>query len=330
MTRLAIIGAGVISTIHAKAVRAIPNATVTWVADQDLARAETLAGGLGARATASNEEAISAADVDAVLVTVPTPFHRPVVELTAAAGKHVLCEKPVARTVDDAEAIMTACNAAGVRLMIGHVVRFFPEYSRVKKALDAGEIGQVGIARLTRVGPSPTPTRAWFANTALSGGVVVDMMIHDLDTLLWYFGPIERIFASGSGDVYAQAAIRFASGVVGHVEASWVHARFRTTLEIAGEHGILSRDSDVTAPLRIDRIGDDGDSSVERRGIWPELPYLLQLQHFVDRLEDGQSFLTDGAVGRNALEAALAVRTSIQTGRPVHFVDGHPAAGEIA
>jgi predicted dehydrogenase len=331
MTRLAIVGAGVISSIHAKALRSIPDAQVTWVADQDLSRAEALAAGFGARATASNEEAIATGDVDAVLAAVPTPFHRPVVELAAAAGKHILCEKPIARTVDDAEAMIAAADAAGIRLMIGHVVRFFPEYARIKTALASGDVGQVGIARAARVGPSPSASRSWFGNTALSGGVVVDMMIHDLDTLIWYFGPVERIFANGPGDSYAQATIRFAGGVVAHVEASWLHARFRTTMEIAGEHGILQHDSDLSLPLRLDRIGGDGDSSVERRGVWTERPYLLQLRHFLDRLQDGEPFLTSGREGRTALEAALAILESIRTGQPVHFADGRPAfAGEIA
>jgi predicted dehydrogenase len=338
VTRLAIVGAGIISGYHARALQGLADARVTWVADQDLERARALAAELGARATADNDEALGASDVDAVLVAVPTPFHRPVVELAAVHGKHVLCEKPIARSVEDAEAMIAACAAAGARLMVGQVVRFFPEYARIKTVLDEGTLGPIGLVRSSRVGSSPGLTRAWIGDLALSGGVVVDLMIHELDTLRWYFGDLARVFAHGlsyspyqaTAD-HAQALLRFESGVVAHVEASWAHAAFRTTLEIAGEHGIVRHDSEEVAPLRYD-LPAEGTSPprVERRGAISALPYRLQLRHFIDRLRDGEPFLTPGEEGLRALEAALAVLASVRSGRPVHFAGGRPPREAIA
>jgi len=328
MTRIAIVGAGGMGAVHAASCLRLPDVTVAWVADRDAARAESLAAKLGARATTREEEAIAAADVDAVIVAVPTPFHRPVTELAAAHAKHVFCEKPIARTVEDAEAMVAACQTAGVRLMIGHVVRFFRDYARIKTMLDEGVIGQVGVVRASRVNVYPGADRAWYADLERTGGLVVDMMIHDLDTLRWYFGEVERVFAHGLSYTphqpttdYALALLRFANGVIAHVEASWAHTRFRTAIELAGEHGTIRHDSDKTAAIRIERTarGDDAGRSWGTSSPVAEGPNQAELRHFLDRLQDGAPFLIEGEEAIRALDLALAVLESIRTGRPVYL-----------
>jgi UDP-N-acetylglucosamine 3-dehydrogenase len=150
-------------------------------------------------------------------------------------------------------------------------------------------------------------------------------MIHELDTLLWYFGDIARVYGfsttGATGDTtvdYAQALLRFQSGVIAHVEASWAHAGFRTRFEIAGEHGILAHDSEESASLRRDIPGNDLiPARIERRTSSPYRPYHDQLRHFIDRLNDGKPFLVDGEQGRRALVAARAVQESARTGQPV-------------
>lgn len=314
---------------HARVLQEIPDASVGWIVDQDLDRAEALARNLGARATSNYLDALNTNDIDAVLVTTPTPFHRTVVELAAAHGKHVFCEKPIARTIKDAEAMIATCDRAGTRLMVGHVVRFSPESERIKETLEAGTLGQIGVARATRVGRTPALTRAWFGDTTQSGGVVVDLMIHDLDTMIWYFGDVERAYAHVTHSGYAQAIVRFVSGVIAHLEASWAHARFRTTFEVAGQYGVVNYDSDDSAAFRLDLFGDNGSAFVERKPAWTDRPYLLQMQHFLDRLADSAPFFVDGVDGQRALEAALAVLASSRSGRPIHFENGRPISKEI-
>jgi UDP-N-acetylglucosamine 3-dehydrogenase len=328
MTRIALIGAGVIANTHLQASQQLSNVEITWVADIDRVRAETLASIVGAKATDDPAEAIAAADTDAVIVAVPTLSHRPMVELAAAHGKAVLCEKPLARTVADAEAIVATCQQANVPLTVGQVVRFFPAYQRLKAALDEDAIGKPGMARVARIGPHPGPTRAWFNDPAASGGVVLDMMIHELDLLRWWFGDVVRLYGLGMQKVvpgrdYAQASLRFASGTVAHVEASWSHAAFRTTVEIAGERGMVQYDSEQAAAIRIDRPEIDGQpSSVTRRYADTLGPWREQLRHFVDRLGDGEPFLVTGEDGVRAVDLALAVRHSIVSGQPVSIVNG--------
>jgi UDP-N-acetylglucosamine 3-dehydrogenase len=329
MTRVAVIGAGAMGAVQARECAGVPGVTVAWIADQDQARAEAVAAELGARATTENTEAI-ANDVDAVIVTVPTPFHRSVTELAAAHGKHVFCEKPIARTIEDAEAMIAACDQAGVRLMIGHVVRFFPEFVKIREVLQAGTLGQIGLVRASRVNGFPPGERNWYRDLATSGGLVVDLMIHDFDTLRWYFGDIERVFAHGLSYTphqqtsdYALAVLRFTNGVIAHVEGSWAHGGWRTAMEIAGEHGIVRHNGDEAAPIHLERPGATfQESLITRHWASNESPYQAELRHFFARLADGGPFETDGSAGVRALEVSLAVLASIRTGRVIHFVDG--------
>lgn len=334
MTKIALIGAGAIADVHLRAIQQVDRAELAWVADVDPVRAEALASKAGARFATDPSAAIADPAVDAVIVAVPTPAHREIVEIAARHGKAVLCEKPLARTVPDAEAIVEICDRAGVRLMVGQIVRFFPAYQRFHAALQEGAVGSRGVARVSRVGPHPGPERAWFRDQAASGGVVLDLMIHELDFLRCCFGEVARIYASGPHNLhegldYAQAVVRFESGTIAHVEASWAHAAFRTSIEYAGERGILSYDSEQTSTLRIDMPGVSQAPAVSHRDADPIGPWREQLRHFIDRLDDGAPFLVSGEDGLRAVELALAVRQSVTTGQPVHFENGRAPRLEV-
>jgi UDP-N-acetylglucosamine 3-dehydrogenase len=336
MARVAVIGAGAMGAVQARACADLPGVTVAWIADQDQARAEAVAAELGAQATTDNATAL-AADIDAVIIAVPTPFHRPVTELAAAHGKHVFCEKPIARTIEDAEAMITACDRACVRLMIGHVVRFFPEFAKIREILQAGSLGQIGLVRASRVNEHPPGDRNWYRDLATSGGLVVDLMIHDFDTLRWYFGDVERVFAHGLSYTphqptsdYALAVLRFGNGVIAHVEGSWAHGGWRTGMEIVGEHGIVRHNGEEAAPIRVERPTETfQESLITRHWASHVSSYHAELRHFFDCFADGSPFETDGREGMRALEVSLAVLASIRTGRPIHFVDGRAPRDEI-
>ncbi|HEY8599910.1 MAG TPA: Gfo/Idh/MocA family oxidoreductase [Thermomicrobiales bacterium] len=337
MTNIAVFGAGTMGTMHAASCHALPNANLAWVVDEDRDRAATLAAPTGARVTADLAEALADPMLDAVILAVPTPFHRALTEQAAEAGKHVFCEKPIALSLDDARAMTAACERAGVRFMVGHVVRFFPEYTRIKDLLDREAIGQVGVVRASRVNAYPFVGRGWYSNFAWSGGPILDMMIHDLDTLRWFFGEVARISARGlsyspqrSAVDYALAIIRFASGVVAHVETSWAHSNFRTSIELAGSAGIIRHASDETAALKLERtVHTEATAGVNvPRSPLAESPYQTELRHFLDRIADGAPILTGGDEATRSLAAALAVLESVRTGKTITFTDGWPMLEE--
>ncbi len=347
MTNIAVVGAGTMGTMHAASCRALPNANLAWIVDLELDRATALAALTVTRVTADLAEALADPTLDAVILAVPTPFHRALTEQAAAAGKHVFCEKPIALSLDDARAMTAACERAGVRFMVGHVVRFFPEYARIKDLLDREVIGEVGVVRASRINAYPFVGRGWYSNFDWSGGPILDMMIHDLDTLRWYFGEIARIYARGlsyspqrSSVDYALAIIRFANGVVAHVETSWAHSSFRTSIELAGSAGIIRHASEETAALRLERSAQtEATAGVNvPRSPLAESPYQVELRHFLDRIADGTPILTEGDEATRSLAAALAVLESVRTGKAVVFSDGWPtlekqglvSAGSIA
>lgn len=327
---VALIGAGAMGRLHAATCASLPHTRLAWVVDTDLARATRVASDTGARATTDITQAVSDAEVAAVLVATLTPEHRRCVELAAAHGKHLFVEKPLARTLDDAHAMVAACAARHVRLMVGHVVRFFPEYARIKALLDTGEIGRVGVARTSRLNLQPRGRDNWYADLALSGGPIVDMMIHDLDTLRWYFGEAVRVYARGlSGQAnqgldYALAVLRFAGGEIAHCEASWAHPDgFRTSIELAGERGLLAHSSVDSTPLRWERHAS-GDASFIPGDPSGASPYRVELCHFFDRLRDGAPFQVDGDEALLSLRLALAVLDAVQTGGVQRLVKAGP------
>jgi len=332
--RFAILGAGGMGALHAPSIAAFSDAAITWVADMDAARAERLASASNARATISMEEAIASGDVDAVVVALPTEHHRAATELAASHGAHVFCEKPMARTAADCQAMIDACDRAGVRLMIGHVVRFFDEYATIKRLLDDGTIGQTGMVRASRLNGPVMANRAWFADLQRNGGLVCDLMIHELDTLRWYFGGVERVFAHGLSYTphqptrdYAMASLRFHNGATALVEASWAHAGFRTAIELSGQYGIIRHASDSSTTLTLERTAaSDGVATVHRRPLTTN-PFQRELRHFIDGIRTDTPFLIGGEDGLAAVVLACAILESMQTGRAIRF---EPAATPAA
>jgi predicted dehydrogenase len=147
--RVGVIGAGSAGAMHARSLRGLDDAIVVAIAAATPEEAAPLAAEFGAR-VASASELCSAKDIDLVVVATPTHLHAEHAIAAARTGKHVFCEKPIARTRAQAEEMVRAADDAGVSLAVGHVVRFFPEYRQAKELLDAGTLGRPALATLTR------------------------------------------------------------------------------------------------------------------------------------------------------------------------------------
>jgi len=331
MKRIGIVGVGGMGTWHAARWRQLP-VELAGFYDASPGAAEKAVTQFGGRAFASLGDLLAAVDV--VDVCTPTPHHKAPVLAGAAAGKDIVCEKPLARHLRDAQDMVTACQAAGVRLFVAQVVRFFREFSQAKAILDSGALGRPGIIRTARGGspPSVPPSgeRSWFADLEQSGGVIMDVSIHDVDFARWCLGDVERVFARGldlaEGQPYSHALIllRFKSGAIGHIEGSWAYppGRFRTLFEIACDQGLVEFDSLAPAPLTV-TLKSDG--SPQAPGI-PQVhsplapqddPYFLELEHFLNCLEHGDESLVSAQDGLEAVKISLAAIESMRTGRPV-------------
>ncbi|MCL6632162.1 MAG: Gfo/Idh/MocA family oxidoreductase [Alicyclobacillus herbarius] len=329
--KVAVVGAGTMGTVHAEAYKNMPDVQLVGIVDINRDTAQYLAFRQRTDDYTSLDALIREKRPDVVDVCVPTYLHRQVVETAARAGCHVICEKPIARTLADARAMIETCRAAGVQLYIAHVVRFFPEYRRAYELLQSGAIGRVGTVRAMRGGAFPKAWQDWYANVARCGTVIVDSMIHDFDFLRWCFGEVERVYAKSllGRDLlqldHAFVSLRFQNGVIAHVEGTWAYpSGFRTELEIAGSEGMIDFRSDQAAALH----SQFQESDFVRAGVEvPESPlvknpYQLELEHFLACIRDGEQPLVTAEDGLKALEISLAALTSVETREPVVL---HPA-----
>jgi predicted dehydrogenase len=306
------------------------------VVDHDAGRAVTLAGRFGAGLATSFGELVEAVDV--VDVCTPTHQHAEIAIRAAERGRHVISEKPLARTVEDAEAMVAACERADVRLFVAHVVRFFPEYAAARRVVVDGQIGDPAVLRLKRA--SFRPRRAaghWFFDEALSGGMIVDLMIHDFDYARWVAGEVVAVHCRSVaaerpelGVDHAYAILTHESGAISHVTGSWAYAAptFRTSLEIAGSRGLVEHDSSVAPPI-VAYLQPGGANAAGAVGLpgspLAEDPYRLELREFRDAIEHGTATRVTARDGIEALRIALAAAESARTGRVVRL--GRAAAG---
>jgi len=324
--RLAILGAGTIGTIHGLCSLEAPEAMIATVWSRSAEKASQLAERLGARVCSSVEEAVSSPDVDAVLVCTPTFLHEAHALAAIRAGKHVICEKPLTRDLSTARAVIEAAQAAGVQLHVAHVLRFFPEFCQLHDLIQQGAIGQPALVRMARASSFPRGSGDWHNQLTQSGGVVLDMGIHDLDWLLWTFGPVERVYGRGlyqSGAPfldYALLTLRLRSGVIAHVECSWAElAGFRVHGEVSGDKGMLAYDSADSTALRIDlRHPPDTPPGVNVPTTYTaESPYVTQLRHFGRCIRGEEQPVITPEEAYESLRLALASLDSIVGGCPV-------------
>ena len=262
-------------------------------------------------------EAMKAVECDAVDICLPTDLHHEFTLQAADAGKHVFCEKPMALRVEDADEMILACQTAKKRLMIGHCIRFWPEYALLKKIKDEGRLGKLLSINLTRYGEFPSWSHDnWLAIEKRSGGGALDMHIHDTDYALYLFGKPDEICSYGTDDGRGIGQIfttmKFGDQVA-HVEGGWNLPKgtpFKMSFRAIFEKGVV--------------IMDGGPMTVIEQGKAPEIPkfakmnvqgggnisdlggYYVELDYFVNRVLDNQPFeVSTPESSRDSLRVAL-------------------------
>lgn len=223
------------------------------IADHDMERAVAMAHTFGTKAYESYEALLSETDLEAVVISSENTRHRALTELAASAGKHILCEKPLATSAEDGIAMIQACRAAGVQLMTAFPCRYSPVMQRLKAAVDSGKAGKVLAFRGTNRGRNPG---GWFINKPDSGGgAMIDHTVHVTDLMRWILDDeVKEVYAEISNgishadfDDVAFLSMSFDQGVFGTLDASWSRPKtFPTwgdvTLDLVCENGTLSMD----------------------------------------------------------------------------------------
>jgi predicted dehydrogenase len=328
----AIFGAGMMGGVHAASLASIPDVKLKWVVDRHKTRGTELASTYGAKWTSDADAAIKDPETQIIIHALPTPSRASFLKRYLREGKHILCEKPLARNLTEAKEILQCVKGYDKVFTIGHVVRFFWEYVQARSMVHGGEIGKPGIVRVSRCGGIPASRDKkdnWYLDFARSGGVILDLAIHDLDWLLWTFGPVQRVFAQtvkAKKDVpiYALGIIKFKSGVLAHVETSWAEApgAFFTAFEICGSGGMIEFDMRNQSTIKISRkkaLPEMRSGTIIPESPSLESPYTTQMKHFIECIRNGKKPLVGVDEAFKAMNLALDMIESARSNQPEEY-----------
>jgi predicted dehydrogenase len=335
--KVGIVGVGSMGSAHAAGWAETP-AEIAGFLHRTEEGAQPLAEQYGARAYGDLDAML--ADVDVVDICTPTHLHHEQVLRAAAAGRDIVCEKPIARTVEQGQEMIATCRRAGVKLLVAHVVRFFPEYSLAKGAVMGREIGQPAVIRLARESSGPVNvTDTWFGDQEKSGGLILDLMIHDFDYARWVAGEVAAVFAKsirtsqdGAAHDHGLAILTHRSGAITHVAGSWAlpPPEFHTRFEIAGSEGLIEFDSEATKPIHVYLHREELDelAKVPLPGSpLTESPYTTEIKAFYKALAHDAPVSVTAEDGLAALQIAVAALESARTGIAIYLepLPGVPA-----
>lgn len=328
--RVGIVGTGGISRSHARGWRAL-GATIHVFSSQG---AEEFAAQFAPVTIHDSFESLLEA-VDVIDVCTPTPSHPEYVHAALDHGTHVLCEKPLALTSREAERMVQHASEANRILFPAHVVRFFPQYEALRRAVDAGRLGDLAVLRFERSGSMPV--QPWFGDEAVSGGIIMDQMIHDIDQALWLAGPATSVFAAqniSSGDKSVRAAhviLTHESGALSFCRGLWgaKGTVFHYSFDVAGSAGKLTYDSAKNTGIEFDAVA----ASIDGKSYLPSVagmrdPYGAEIEDFwncVRQVTVGGAGphpawpapRVSGSDATRAIAVAEAARESIRTGERI-------------
>ena len=321
--RVGVVGAGGMGSVHARKYALMDDVDL-YAFDRNQEKLDNYCTQFGATGAKSLEALIET--VDAVDVCTPTDSHFEIAMAAVKAGKAVLVEKPMCRTVQECRDLIDAAKTAGVGLMPGQVVRYFGDFEAVHEAVKAGKVGKPAVVRSRRGGRAARGSDLWFQDHERSGGVLLDLAVHDFDWLTWTFGDVKTVHsrticlgdrvegAEFEGD-YALTTLTFASGCIAHVETTWMDPTgFRATIEVCGSEGMIEHDTRNAATLRI----HTADGSRQEANLAPsDDPFFRQLRAFVDAVEKGGAMPVDPEDGLRAVEIAWKAIESAKTGRAI-------------
>lgn len=323
---VAILGAGRMGQTHLRNLSGLPGVKVVVVADPKITAAEQGQALCGSEhALADPEEAIHLPGVDAVVIVTPTDTHARLIELTAGAGKAIFSEKPIALDLEETARVVGIVNDKGVPLQLGFMRRFDPGYAAAKQKINAGELGRVETFRALSRDTYPPGLKFLKA----SGGLFLDMAVHDFDLARFLVGEVEEVQAWGTvliDERFSQAddvdtavtLLRFANGALGVIETSrrsnWGYD-IRT--EVAGATGKVIVESPQKTPVL---FAKNFASSFDHFENFPdrfEQAYRLELESFFQALRKGEPPSPGAQDALETLRLALAAKKSWREGRSV-------------
>lgn len=293
--RVALVGAGFMGRMHGQVYGALEGVDLVHVVDKDAGRAAGVAGPHGASTSATLD---GVPEVDVVDICLPTDLHADFAVRALQMGKHVVCEKPMAISLAEADRMIEAARKSGRRLMIAHCIRFWPEYVELRRLVESGELGPLLSLSLTRYSPFPSwGSDNWLADERRAGGAALDLHIHDTDFAAYLMGraPDETTTfgnRNATGVSHASTLMRFGETVV-HTEGSWnlpaktpFKMAFRATFErgaaiMDGGPLTVYTDDEVRVPEMVKMAASGAGGNIGDLG-----GYYAEMRYFYDALRN--------------------------------------------
>ncbi len=310
MLRVGVVGVGMMGQHHVRVYSELAKegkVELVGIADANFERAKELARKYGTIPYADYRD-LARENLDAVDIAVPTSLHREVALEFINRGTGVLVEKPIADTIENAEAIIKAAEEKAVTLMVGHIERFNPAVLKLKELIGRGELGKVVTISAKRVGP--------MAKRIRDVGIIIDLGVHDIDVISYLFGERVRTVYARAGNVLHPAGVEdhalitlgFDEGT-GIVETNWLTPHKTRTLNVVGTGGIAYLDY-IEQALRFYNDEWIKEAKIERKE-----PLRNEIEHFIECVETGKRPIVDGEAGLHALKVALLAQESAKSGK---------------
>lgn len=333
--RFGMIGAGAISNLHLPAIASREDCEIVCIADANAEQAKARAEQYSApRFVGDYNELAAMNDIDAVVIGIPTQFHADAAIKCLSHGKHVLCEKPMARTLQECDAMLGAAQQAGKILQIGFVRRFDDDWGMMRKLVHEGKAGRPCMWRRMVVGAAPGPPNygAWYSDARFSDGPLTESGSHDIDFLCYTYGKAKAVMAhmdhlSNTGDVLDNTIviIYFESGDQALLQWAWslpsgASAGFGG-MDVIGPDGCIHANTAENDKwiARVSKLDGEVETIefVNRRdeNTWGQ----GQINDFVHCIRTGDTPRATGLDGRAAQEIYLAAVESMRTGKRVEL-----------
>lgn len=335
MTRFGfgIVGTGVIAAAHAEAIAQVPGAWLAAVTDTSPELAKELADSRGCAPEPDLDALLARDDVDIVTVCVPSGLHAEIGVAAAAAGKHLIVEKPIDVTLDAADRLIGAARAAGVKLTVISQHRFDPGVAELRRLIDDGALGTLLLGEASTKwyrSQDYYDSGAWRGTWALDGGSLLNQGVHYVDLLLACMGPVAEVTAISATQTHqievedvALALLRFRSGAVGTIVSSTsVYPGLAQRLEISGTQGtVVIEDGEIIfCGLASEPREARATRSQPAGAHTPDIgiaSHVAQIADFIEAIEQGSEPGATAQDGRAALEVVLAVYESARERRTV-------------
>ncbi len=335
MVRLGLLGGGFMGSMHAAVYSQLPDVRIAGVADVRAEKAKSLAEKYKTAPYYGPDELLRREDVAIIDICLPTFMHKEFVIKAADCGKDVICEKPIALSVKDAEEMITACQRNRVRFMVAQVLRFWPEYKFLKDAYDRKQYGNLVSIACTRLSPPPTwGWQNWLLEGERSGGALTDLHIHDTDFLLYLTGqkPVRLCsYGTKEGGVYSHinTAFEFPDGLKATAEGGWnftPNYPFMMAYTAIFEKAIVELNTRYTPSMVVYEAGGKVDrptfQTIKVEGSEGNISdlggYYFELRYFIEHVTHNKPFgVITPEQARDSLDIVLKEQESADTGKEI-------------